>query len=177
MLGRYNRSIAGLGKTKDSADVMVKKDTTIYNENGEIQNVTVYRELKHRSDFISVKRVNIYPDTLCWIRDYTYAYNEPYMKMYFAHPGYGEYPVVGVSWEQAQAFCHWRTFLFNSYQVANKGVRVQDYRLPTEAEWEYAARGTSSQVLTSVSFMIWLVTLQSGLLPLIMSLTTLSYMT
>lgn len=141
LLGRYNRSIAGLGKTKDSADVMVKKDTTIYNEKGEIENITVYRELKRRSDFISVKRVNIYPDTLSWIRDYTYAYNEPYMKMYFSHPGYGEYPVVGISWEQAQAFCHWRTYLFNSFQIANKGVRVQDYRLPTEAEWEYAARG------------------------------------
>ena len=141
LLGRYNRSIAGLGKTKDSADVMVKKDTTIYNDKGEIENVTVYRELKRRSDFISVKRVNIYPDTLSWIRDYTYAYNEPYMKMYFSHPGYGEYPVVGISWEQAQAFCHWRSYLFNSFQIANKGVRVQDYRLPTEAEWEYAARG------------------------------------
>lgn len=139
--GSYNRSIAGLGKTKDSADVMIRKDTSFTNEEGHIINQTVYRELKKRSDFISMKRVNIYPDTLCWIRDFTYAYNEPYMKLYFAHPGYGEYPVVGVSWEQAQAFCHWRSYLFNSYQVRNKGVRVQDYRLPTEAEWEYAARG------------------------------------
>ena len=139
--GGYNRSIAGLGITKDSADVMIKKDTSYYNEQGHIINQTIYRELKRRSDFISEKKINIYPDTLCWIRDFTYAYNEPYMKMYFSHPGYGEYPVVGVSWEQAQAFCHWRTYLFNSYQIRNKGVRVQDYRLPTEAEWEYAARG------------------------------------
>ena len=55
LLGRYNRSIAGLGKTKDSADVMVRKDTTVYNEKGEIENITVYRELKHRSDFVSQK--------------------------------------------------------------------------------------------------------------------------
>ncbi len=141
MRGSYNRSIEGLGITKDSADVMVRKDTSYYNEQGHIINKTIYKELKHRSDFISKKRINIYPDTLCWIRDFTYAYNEPYMKMYFAHPGYGEYPVVGVSWEQAQAFCHWRTSYYNIYQVANGGVRVQDYRLPTEAEWEYAARG------------------------------------
>ncbi len=139
--GGYNRSIEGLGTTKDSADVMVRKDTSFANAEGHIINQTVYRELKRRSDFISHRKINIYPDTLCWIRDFTYAYNEPYMKMYFAHPGYGEYPVVGVSWEQAQAFCHWRTYLINSHQIRNKGVRVQDYRLPTEAEWEYAARG------------------------------------
>jgi len=142
--GAYNRSIAGLGVTKDSADVMIKKDTSFYNDQGHIVNQTIYRELKRRSDFISEKKISIYPDTLCWIRDFTYAYNEPYMKMYFSHPGYGNYPVVGVSWEQAVAFCHWRTTLFNVFQLKNKGVRVQDYRLPTEAEWEYAARGGKS---------------------------------
>jgi gliding motility-associated lipoprotein GldK len=139
--GGYDRSIEGLGTTKDSADVMVKKDTAYYAEDGTFVNKTIYKELKSRRDFISSKIVNIYPDTMCWIRDFTYAFNEPYMKMYFAHPGYGQYPVVGVSWEQAMAFCHWRTVFFNSYQLAHGGVEVQAYRLPTEAEWEYAARG------------------------------------
>jgi formylglycine-generating enzyme required for sulfatase activity len=139
--GAYDRSTEGLGTTKDSADVMVKKDTAYYDEKGVIVNKTVYRQLNTRSDFISSKIINIYPDTMCWVRDFTYAYNEPYMKMYFSHPGYGEYPVVGVSWEQAQAFCHWRTVYYNSYQLSNGGVEVQAYRLPTEAEWEYAARG------------------------------------
>jgi len=138
--GRYDRSIKGLGVNKDSADVMVKKDTTFSGPNG-IENRTVHRELKRRGDFVQTKIINIYPDTMCWIRDFTYAYNEPYMKMYFSHPGYGKYPVVGVSWEQAQAFCDWRTKRFNTYQLKSGGVTVQDYRLPTEAEWEYAARG------------------------------------
>jgi len=137
----YDRSLDGLGVTKDSADVMIKKDTTYRDENGFIVNRTIFRPLRKRADFISNKILNIYPDTLCWIRDFTYAYNEPYMKMYLSHPGYGEYPVVGVTWEQAQAFCHWRTRLFNGYQVSTHGPLVQDWRLPTEAEFEYAARG------------------------------------
>ena len=59
MRGSYNRSLAGLGTTKDSADVMVKKDTSFVNEEGHIINRTIYKELKKRSDFISVKKVNI----------------------------------------------------------------------------------------------------------------------
>ena len=47
--------------------------------------------------------VNIYPDTLVWIRDFTYAFNEPMAKMYFSHPSFDDYPVVGVTWKQAKA--------------------------------------------------------------------------
>lgn len=106
-----------------------------------IENKTISKQLTSRGDFISKKVLNIYPDTMCWIRDFTYSYNEPYMKMYFSHPGYQEYPVVGVTWEQASAFCDWRTRTFNKNQIDHKGQLVQDWRLPNEAEWEYAARG------------------------------------
>ena len=139
--GRYENDLSLLGKGKDSADVMVKKDTSYVDENGYIVNKTMFVELKSRRDFISSRIINVYPDTLCWIRDFTYAYNEPYMKMYFHHDGYGDYPVVGVNWEQASAFCHWRTQYYNSAQVSMGNPIVQDYRLPTESEWEYAARG------------------------------------
>jgi gliding motility-associated lipoprotein GldK len=106
-----------------------------------IDNNAVRKPIKDRSSFIMKNSVNIYPDTLVWMSDYTYSYNEPWAKSYFWHPAFDEYPVVGVTWVQASAFCIWRTELLNNYLAKNGQSFVQDYRLPTEAEWEYAARG------------------------------------
>jgi gliding motility-associated lipoprotein GldK len=102
---------------------------------------------KPRSSFIVKKDTPIYPDTLAWIRDFSYAYNEPMTKRYFMHPSFGDYPVVGVSWKQAVAFCEWRTHYLNAYLDAKKRPQESDFRLPTEAQWEYAARGGRSQTM------------------------------
>lgn len=123
---------------------LISKDTAYINDDGEIIRETITRGLTGDFDFVNTYIVNVYPDTTAWINDFDNAYNEPYVRLYFSHGGYNDYPVVGVSWEQANAFANWRTdFLRRS--LGREGVYIEPYRLPTEAEWEYAARAGKSE--------------------------------
>ena len=123
---------------------IISKDTAYFTDEGEIVRETVSRPLTGDYDFLNTYIVNVYPDTTAWINDFDNAYNEPYTRLYFSHAGYNDYPVVGVSWEQANAFANWRTdYLRRS--LGKEGIFIEPYRLPTEAEWEYAARAGNSE--------------------------------
>jgi len=114
--------------------------TTYIDDEGKIVRETINRQLTGPYDFLNTYIVNIYPDTTVWVNDFKNSDNEIYLRNYFTNSTYNDYPVVGVTWEQANAFCAWRT----DYLLKGLGPQaryIQRYRLPTEAEWEYAARG------------------------------------
>jgi len=163
---------------------------SFYMDETEVSNQD-YREYTHWLNRVypgeREKLQSALPDSSVWRSEL--AYNEPYVQNYFRHPAYSDYPVVGVSWEQAVAYCAWRTDRVNEQILVDKGIlqhdntqsgqnvytsdtyrvglyegtdgedpltdadgstrraRMEDgimlpaYRLPTEAEWEYAAYG------------------------------------
>ncbi len=127
-------------KTVGEAPVMISKDTAYIDEDGNIKRETITRPLSSYYDFLNTYIVAIYPDTTCWINDFQNANNEKYMRLYFNSADYNDYPVVGVTWEQANAFCAWRTdYLLRG--LRGEARQLQRYRLPSEIEWEFAARG------------------------------------
>ncbi len=80
--------------------------------------------------------LNIYPDTTRWTSEFPYQYNDPMSMYYHKHPTYDDYPVVGISYREALAYCIWKTFQINLQMPKGMFARI---RLPYEGEWEYAA--------------------------------------
>lgn len=96
--------------------------------------------------------INVYPDTTVWTKEFPYGFMQTMAENYFSHPAYDNYPVVGISYNQALAFCDWKTRRLQE-TFEKSGVKFPEglaYRLPTEKEWQYAALSNFSFDFTRI---------------------------
>lgn len=139
-LGRANAQINPPGTVKIKENIYID-ETEITNFNW--REYVMWLEKKHGKNAIEYK--NALPDTLVWKEKE--SFNEPYTQYYYSHPAYNDYPVVGISYEQAVQYCKWRTEcvkeLFETKMLTDKKNVYPtnfEYRLPTKEEWEAAAK-------------------------------------
>lgn len=118
----------------------ISKDTAWIDLDGDVHSTVIRRKHSSIWDFVNTYVVNVYPDTTCWVNDYPNSSNGIYAKYYFNDGAYDNFPVVGINWMQANAFCYWRTELL-AKKMKVSPFSIEPFRLPTEAEFEYAARG------------------------------------
>ncbi len=95
------------------------------------------RKLMYKSKLI--KTLNIYPDTMCWVNDFPYSFNEPLTNSYFWHPAYDSYPAVGVNYWQVKAFLDWKTKQHQK-KLNKEGLALKiTYSLPNDFQWDLVA--------------------------------------
>ncbi len=93
------------------------------------------------SEFIGeCKKNNLFPNENVWTEGFPYLFNDPMLQNYFKKSLYLEYPVVGVTWNQCKVYCLWLTEKCNEKLIAQNKSLLPNFRLPTEAEWEYTCQ-------------------------------------
>jgi formylglycine-generating enzyme required for sulfatase activity len=124
-------------------------------------NYTYYPTEEEKNNGNSYKKevIAIWPDTLRWIYDFVYSFNEPMTNNYFWHPAYDYYPVVGLTYEQATAYLDWKTKRMQQ-DLDNKKIKYKVVcKLPSDIEWEIAGSASINSdtihTYTSNSQYLW----------------------
>lgn len=86
---------------------------------------------------LEIGGISVYPDTTVWLR-----VEPPFNKVearghsytYFWHPAYDNYPVVGVSRQQANLYIQWLNYIFGN-EIGNPDFQL--FALPTRYQWAY----------------------------------------
>jgi len=134
-MGKSDQRIDQPGQLKASAQTI----ESFYMMPHEVTNFEYLDFVESLSTQDKKRADTLYPDTLVW-RVNTGCCDK-YTDYYFRHPAYRNYPVVGVSYDKAVAYAEWLTEQFNNKPKEDKAFAKVKFRLPTEQEWEYAARG------------------------------------
>ncbi|NVO02780.1 MAG: SUMF1/EgtB/PvdO family nonheme iron enzyme [Bacteroidetes bacterium] len=101
-----------------------------------IYKYTFFNASKEMTKVLGSNSTYIYPDTMCWVNDFTYSFNEPMTQYYNWHPAYDNYPVVGINYWQAMAYLDWKTHFLQKY-LDNANIPYDiEYSLPSDVEWE-----------------------------------------
>jgi len=139
-LGRANAQINPSGTVKIKGNIYIDKTEV---SNFDWREYVMWLEKTYGKTAMEYR--NALPDTLVWKEKE--SFNEPYTQYYYSHPAYNDYPVVGISYEQAVQYCKWRTErvkeLFETKMLTDKKNVYPtnfEYRLPTKEEWEAAAK-------------------------------------
>jgi formylglycine-generating enzyme required for sulfatase activity len=137
----YSQNILKIhDKTTDFVSI---EKTNIYANKFEVSNSEYLQFLSWiKKNKGETEYANYLPDTLVWRSPL--GYMEKYVNYYLRHPAFRNYPVVGITYEQANAYCKWLTETQNSI-LNDEQIQKIVFRLPSEDEWELAASGGFSE--------------------------------